>query len=301
MKKTIVVLGACLVSLACQQGQQGATPQNPNGAANVGEQYVITSFTTLRLAPSNDKMTQHPQTNQLMTTNWVGVLRRGMKVTVTAMTPSWFKVIVDNGGQGWVSTDNLLNVKKIQLATVLSPTPGYPIASTTTQPAGIIQPGDLLFILQTQGDMTQVQAEASGVSWVVTAALNQDPVEVGMANLIVEAKEASMRRDLDEASEALDEARMKYPTSQLMDVVADQVSISRMHGSPHIPTQYFVPGQSHAYSQPTMLGLPAGAGGTETAAAPAGPGGMQPVAAPAPGVAPPGNGTANPTATAEEQ
>lgn len=300
MKKTIVVLGVCLIALACQQGQQGTPTPGSSASANAGEQYVITSFTTLRLAPHAEKLTQHPQTNQLMTTNWVGVLRRGMKVTVTDMRPGWFRVIVENGGQGWVSTDNLLNVKKIQQATVLSPTPGYPIASTTTQPAGMIQPGDLLFILQTQGDMTQVQAEASGVSWVVTASLNQDPVEVGMANLIVEAKEAGMRRDLDEASEALDEARMKYPTSQLMDVVADQVSVSRMHGSPHIPTQYFVPGQ-RGYSQPTMLGLPAGAGGTETAVAPAGPGGMPTAAAPAPGLAPPGDGTANPTATAEEQ
>ena len=210
MKKTLVLFLLCLGASACNKAGQGTNAQNPN-TPGVGEQYVVTTFTTLRLSPSNAAEVNHPLNPAASITNWVGVIRRGVSVTVVSMTPGWYQVKVDNGGEGWIETSNLLNVKKIQSATILANTPVYPTESEATAPVTVLPAGELLFILQAGPQMTQVNNEHFGAVWVSNSALTQDPVEVGMADLIIEAKEAGLRRDIDEAGEALDEARIKYP------------------------------------------------------------------------------------------
>jgi hypothetical protein len=166
----------------------------------------------------------------------VGTLLRGRVVTVRNAQPGWDEVVLPDGAEGWVPHDRLLAVKAVEEATVTEPTPVFSAPRTDGPPATTLDPGHLLLILARQGKVTQVHVEDFGVAYVASEQLVEDPQELKMSHMLVVSKHAAANNDVDETLDLFDEARIKYPTSPLLDSLANYVSYTRMRTVPHRAT-----------------------------------------------------------------
>ena len=225
-------------TLGCNKTPANQEVNQPPPSGQVGERHVVLNDAFLVLAPTDAEAVPHPRAGAaIMVQNTVGHLFRGLFCTVRQVQPGWVEIKLDDDAEGWVHASDVAVSKGLQEATILEPTPVFRTAMENQAAlAAIIPQGELVYIMEPGQPMTKVQVENVGVVYIETKRLVRDDSEVGMSHLIIHSKMYNRAHDFGEVSETLDEARILYPNSSLLSVIADQVDITRFHNTPAMPT-----------------------------------------------------------------
>lgn len=236
---TSTVLASVVFTAAgCNKTEQAQEPNAPPPPGQVGERHIVLNDTFLTLTPSDVEAVPHPQAGgAIMVQNTVGHLFRGLFCTVRQVRPGWVEIKLDDDAEGWVPAANVAVARGLTEATILEPTPVFrtPMQNQAAL-AAVLPQGELVYVMEPGQPLTKVQAENVGVVYIDSKRLVKDDAEVGMSHLIIHTKMYARAHDYGEVSETLDEARIMYPNSSLLSVIADQVELTHFHDKPAMPT-----------------------------------------------------------------
>lgn len=229
---TLGLTGLTLLSLsACHKEASVAPAATP--AAVAQQEGIVLNDTVMRLAPTDQAFVPHPLGGPDPVTNWVGRMSRGMHARIVQLHGDWSEVRQSNGAEGWVLSQDMLPAGGISDATLLAATTSYYPAADRTASQGTLGQGAVLLYRSLGADMTEVHVENIGWTWVNTRSLSRDPHDLAVAYLLVQARQAIALKDMDEASELLDQARLKHSNSSLVNLLAEQLDFVFLHPQPH--------------------------------------------------------------------
>lgn len=197
-----------------------APEAEPEPAAEPSAAYLV-GRTTLRKVSKDDKKVDDPNNPGKQMSNYVTALSRGERVDVLGTEADWTHVKLSDGQDGWLHGNRLVVVgPDTQVATL------YEDGKVFTRPDLLaleadkkIEPGSLLFVLQTKDQFAEVDYPKSGTSsgkaWTLANALVTDANEVEAAKLIMKVRQ--MRADNDPGAPQMEElARSQFGTSKLI-------------------------------------------------------------------------------------
>ena len=228
-------LALIVASAACTQSAQNQQQNSSGAPGSLPGPCVVINETVLRLAPTDDDHVAHPRAPDKQVTNYIGHLIRGHLATVRRQMPSWSEIVLDDDAEGWVHTNDLMPAADVSEATVMADTIGYGAASRKAPRAAVVTPGTLLFIAEEQGEFSKVYGETGEPVYVETGSLARGETDLAMSHLILRMRAAKGVNDMAEASELLDEARIKYAKSPLIDALAENVDFMHTHEPPRMP------------------------------------------------------------------
>lgn len=198
--------------------------------------YIITDRATLRLTPSNEEIVQDPFKPGEKSNNWVGTIPRAIEATVNNAQDGWCSVKLEkNGGaEGWVDCGFLISLADVRKVTVLEDTNTLDPKSFAVRDQ-TIEPGTLLFAVETQGDLTRVNTAKQEFAWVRNASLTDDPSEVKVAALISRARRSLVEDDPENFRHLLDTARMNQKDAKLLPVLERSIPLG--HANKGVPCE----------------------------------------------------------------
>lgn len=214
-------------------GQQPERQPDPPTPANLQEPYVVIKDTVMRLAPTEDEIVPVPNVPQRMSTNFIGTISRGHVGTMVERRGYWSHIVLDDDAEGWVKSMDMLPSRQVSEATVLRPVTLYAVPSLKAPPAARINPGDLVFVAEEEGEFSKIYGTDPAPLYVETAMLDTTPNELAMSHMLLRLSKAHSVNDLAEAAEIYDEARISYPKAKLMEVLAENVDFLHTNEVPH--------------------------------------------------------------------
>ena len=243
MRIPAVVLCCSLAALqltGCNtQNAQQPKPPEPPEPGTLQEPYVIINNTVMRFAPSEDPVVPVPNAPGRTTTNFIGNITRGHVSTLLERRGFWSHVVLDDDAEGWILTVDMLPARQVNEATVLEETILYGAPSEKAPPAARLAPGDLLFVAEERGDFSKVYGTTPSPLYVPSKRLSHEANELAMSHMLLRMHMAQQVNDAAEAVELLDEARLNFPNTQLLDVMAENVDFMHTNEPPHTHNSRF--------------------------------------------------------------
>lgn len=217
--------------VGCFGGGEPAAPEvvpeeAPAAAAPVPEPaernvYVI-GETLLRKIASDDKKIDDPNGGTTKVSNWVATLYRSEQVTIVDEDGDWTRVRASDGSEGWLKADRLVPADH-PVATVYEAGKVFQRPDLLTlDTARKIEPGSLVFVLQTRAQFSEIDFPRSGYNstraWALTNELVTTPEDVDAAKLVQKVQQLRAKNDPSAAElEAL--ARNQFGTSPLISLL----------------------------------------------------------------------------------
>ena len=162
---------------------------------------------------------------------------RGQKVMVEKRDGEWVYVRCKGDAVGWMLERLLLSTENLEERVVSATTEGLDAAAgKVIEGLEPIERGSLVLVSASTDGYALANVGAGQPVWLAESSLSADAKEVAMAHIIVQAEWTTKHGLAVDNARRLDKARIKYPNSGLMDLVADQVNFEDVSETPVLGT-----------------------------------------------------------------
>jgi len=229
----LILVGFSFFSVGCTEQSNG--PVGVDAVEDAKQEYYLSLNRSVRFQPTEAERVADPHAAG-DTINWIWDGFRGDRLTILEEQGDWVKVRMESDARGWLPRSSIVADLNVYQATVVAD------ATTLTAPqAGavsdrVISAGTLLLVMKETNGYAHVNIEGGEYAWVASSRLSASEQDVGVSKQIIKARWSSARKDVLNNTRLLDKARIKYGTSALLDVLANEVPFSELSEKPILPT-----------------------------------------------------------------
>ncbi|MBX2803552.1 MAG: SH3 domain-containing protein [Myxococcales bacterium] len=238
MRAAFVVLAAILACTGSDPVPEQPTDEVPETPEAPEPAPVVPAFATagwaIWKAPTDDKNIPDPDGGEGTVKNYITNVARGDRMDRTEVGDGWVKVKVEDGTEGWIKADRVVEAENGRLATVVAESKMFDRPDLIALDINKKLPAAaFLIVAESEGKFSKVNYPTGKYSaedtWALTANLEFDTQEVEAAKIIARIMELREKGDTDGAAQLEDLARGQFVGSKLLAVL-DVVEVPEEEG-----------------------------------------------------------------------
>ena len=189
---------------------------------------------TLRLAPTHEDWVADPVDEDAVISNFKSVVLRGERAVLLQVQGDWSEFQLSNGNTGWALSDTWvpgtlwyagttdISVKMCLDAACLKTEMVPPLTLMVVNTKATYGKNEVRF-----GDRT---------GYIQSEYIQLDDESVFFAFQVIRAEWSLANANLENNGRILDKARIKYPESRYLDILADRIPFVDFTDAPHVDT-----------------------------------------------------------------
>ncbi|MEM6730632.1 MAG: hypothetical protein AAF658_03700 [Myxococcota bacterium] len=197
-------------------------PEPPAAERDEGEGLFVVGITALYRSASRERRVTENGKN---VSNYLATLYRGERVQVVDRGDEFVSVEVSDGTRGYIRS------------TMVLASPGAPAtvngaAKTFRRPSLValgkteLEPGTLLFVVETKNEFSEVNFAGTRTAWVLTESIRRDAESIAVSRLLNRVRSLKADEAKDNGTEiesVVKLAKTNYPTSPLLPMIVGEI------------------------------------------------------------------------------